>query len=184
MEEMNVRSVVFVLCAGAALAAVVQCGGSGSSPTTSPTPIPTVAPTSNPTPVGTTPPASSACTMTAPKVDCATRAVYDLMSQVLVENPGLFAPGEHLKGQGEGNRDELRLPAWRITDVDGYIAKTEAKLRANGFCAYVEKGDILKVKKVSRGNIFHEEMDVVQTPPSGGSYVSFAIKDRCHDAGF
>jgi hypothetical protein len=112
------------------------------------------------------------------------RAVYDLMAQVLNENPGLFDAGDHLKGRGEGNADQLRLPAWRIVDVDGYIAKIEAKLRANGFCGFVEKGDILKVKKVSRGNILHEEIDVVENPPSGGAYVSFAVKDRCHDAGF
>ena len=37
---------------------------------------------------------------------------------------------------------------------------------------------------MSKGNIFHEEMDVVQNPASGGSYVSFVVKDRCHNAGF
>ena len=95
------------------------------------------------------------------------REVYDLMSQVLAEDPGLFDDRDNLKGQGGANADELRLPAWRITNVDAYIAKTQAQLRARGFCAYVEKGDILKVKKVSRGNIFHEEIDVVQNPPSG-----------------
>ena len=93
-------------------------------------------------------------------------------------------PGDHLKGRGEGNADALRLPAWRIVDVDAYIAAIERTLRANGYCAFVEKGDILKVKMVSRGNVFHEEIDVVENPPTGGAYVSFVVKDRCHDAGF
>ena len=79
---------------------------------------------------------------------------------------------------------KLRLPAWRIVDVDAYIAAIERTLRANGYCAFVEKGDILKVKMVSRGNVFHEEIDVVENPPTGGAYVSFVVKDRCHDAGF
>jgi hypothetical protein len=112
------------------------------------------------------------------------REMYDLMSQVLAENPTLFDKNDYMGGQGEANPDQLRLPAWRILNVDGYIAKVEAKLRANGFCGYVEKGDILKIKKVSRGNIFHEEMDIVQNPPDGTSYVSYVIKDRCHNAGF
>jgi hypothetical protein len=112
------------------------------------------------------------------------REMYGLMTQVLAENPGLFDTTDYLGGQGDAIPDELRLPAWRILDVDAYIAKIEAKLRANGFCGYVEKGDILKIKKVSRGNIFHEEIDVVQNPAAGGSYVSYVIKDRCHDAGF
>jgi hypothetical protein len=112
------------------------------------------------------------------------REMYNLMAQVLSENPTLFNKSDYLGGQGEAIPDQLRLPAWRINDVDAYISKVEAKLRANGFCGYIEKGDILKIKKVSRGNIFHEEMDVVQNPASGGSYVSYVIKDRCHDAGF
>jgi hypothetical protein len=109
------------------------------------------------------------------------REIYGLMTQVLNENPSLFDPGD---STGEGSVEGLRLPGWAIRSVDGYIAKVEAKLRANGFCAYVEKGDILKVKKVARGNIFHEEIDIVQTPQSGGSYVLFVMKDRCHNAGF
>lgn len=112
------------------------------------------------------------------------REMYNLMAQVVAENPALFDPKDYTGGQGSANADELRLGAWRILDVDGYISKIETKLRANGFCGYVEKGDILKIKKPSRGNIFHEEMDVVQNPPTGGSYVSYVIKDRCHNAGF
>ena len=112
------------------------------------------------------------------------REMYDLMMQVLAENPTLFDKNDYMGGQGEAIPDQLRLPAWRILNVDAYIAKVEAKLRANGFCGYVEKGDILKIKKVSRGNIFHEEMDIVQNPPDGTSYVSYVIKDRCHNAGF
>jgi len=112
------------------------------------------------------------------------REMYDLMTQVLAENPALFDKDDYLGGQGEAIPDQIRLPAWRIHDVDAYIGKVEAKLRANGFCGYVEKGDILKIKKLSRGNIFHEEMDIVQNPPSGGSYVSYVVKDRCHNAGF
>ncbi len=37
---------------------------------------------------------------------------------------------------------------------------------------------------MAKGNIFHEEMDVVQNPASGGAYVSYVVKDRCHNAGF
>jgi hypothetical protein len=40
------------------------------------------------------------------------------------------------------------------------------------------------VKRVAKGNVFHEEMDVVQNPPSGGTYVGYVVKDRCHNAGF
>jgi hypothetical protein len=42
----------------------------------------------------------------------------------------------------------------------------------------------LRVKRVATGNIFYEEMDVVQNPADGGSYVSYVVKDRCHNAGF
>jgi hypothetical protein len=80
--------------------------------------------------------------------------------------------------------DLLRLPSWRLRDHDGYVRAVEAKLRARGFCAHVENGDILKVKSVAKGNLFHEEIDVVQNPPGGGSYLLYAIKDRCHNAGF
>ena len=112
------------------------------------------------------------------------REMYDLMTQVLAENPILFDKSDYMGGQGDAIPDQLRLPAWRILSVDAYIAKVEAKLRANGFCGYVEKGDILKIKKISRGNIFHEEIDIVQNPPDGRSYVSYVMKDRCHNAGF
>ncbi len=111
-------------------------------------------------------------------------AVYALLVQVMNDNPQLFDKNDFAPGQGEFIPAELRPAAWRIRSVDGYIAALEAKLRANGFCGFVQKGDILKVKSVSKGNVFHEEMDVVYTPPSGGDYVSFVVKDRCHDAGF
>ncbi|HSD67314.1 MAG TPA: hypothetical protein VLF95_11465 [Vicinamibacteria bacterium] len=110
--------------------------------------------------------------------------VYKLLVAVMNENPQLFDPQDFVAGQPDFIPEQLRVAAWRINDQDAYIAAVEKKLRANGFCAYVEKGDILKVKKVSRGNIFHEEMDIVQDPASGGSYVSFVVKDRCHNAGF
>ena len=108
-----------------------------------------------------------------------------LMVEVLNENPQLFDKNETAPGAGgEFIPDQLRLPAWRIVNQDAYIAAVEKKIRGGGFCAYVNLGDILKVKKVSLGNLFHEEIDIVQNPPSGGSYVAFLIKDRCHNAGF
>jgi hypothetical protein len=110
--------------------------------------------------------------------------VYQLLVQVMNENPALFDKNDFAPGQGEFVPAELRPAAWRILNVDGYIAALEAKIRANGFCGYVAGGDILKVKSLSMGNIFHEEMDVVQNPESGGDFVSFVVKDRCHDAGF
>jgi hypothetical protein len=111
--------------------------------------------------------------------------IYKVFVAVLNENPQLFDKNETAPGQGnEFVPDELRLPAWRIVDQDGYILAVETKLRSSGYCGYIEKGDILKAKKVAMGNIFHEEMDVVQNPPVGGSFVSFVVKDRCHDAGF
>jgi len=110
--------------------------------------------------------------------------VYRLLVEVMNENPALFDKSDFVPGQGEFIPDQLRVAAWRINDQDAYIAAVERKLRANGYCAYIEKGDILKVKRVALGNVFHEEMDVVQNPPSGGSYVSFVVKDRCHNAGF
>lgn len=110
--------------------------------------------------------------------------IYQLMVEVLNENPQLFDKTDFAPGQGDFIPDQLRLAAWRILDQDSYITAVERKLRSGGFCAYIEKGDILKAKKVAKGNIFHEEMDVVQNPPTGGSYVSFVMKDRCHNAGF
>ncbi len=110
--------------------------------------------------------------------------VFALMNQVLNEHPELVDKGDFLPGQGEAVPDSLRPAAWRITNLDGYIAALEQKIRANGYCGFVDKGDILKVKKVSTGNIFHEEIDVIQNPASGGSYTGFVVKDRCHDAGF
>ena len=111
-------------------------------------------------------------------------AIYALLVQVMNENPQLFDKNHFAPGQGEFIPSELRPAAWRILNVDGLIAALEAKIRAAGFCGFVEKGDILKVKSLAMGNIFHEEFDVVQNPPSGGDYVSFVVKDRGHDAGF
>jgi hypothetical protein len=110
--------------------------------------------------------------------------VYRLVVEVMNENPALFDKNDYAPGQGDFIPAELRVAAWRINDVDGYIAAVEKKLRANGYCGYIEKGDILKVKRVAKGNVFHEEIDVVQNPPDGGSYVSYVVKDRCHNAGF
>jgi hypothetical protein len=110
--------------------------------------------------------------------------VYRLVVQVMDENPALFDKNDFAPGQGEFIPAELRVAAWSILDLDAFVAAIEAKLRANGYCAYIEKGDILKVKRVAMGNVFHEEMDVVQNPKSGGSYVSYVVKDRCHNAGF
>jgi hypothetical protein len=110
--------------------------------------------------------------------------IYTLIAGVVSENPQLFDPKDFLPAQGETIPDQLRLAAWRILDPDAYIAAVEKKIRAAGFCGYVDKGDILKVKSVAKGNIFHEEMDIVQNPASGGSYLGFVVKDRCHDAGF
>jgi hypothetical protein len=110
--------------------------------------------------------------------------VYLLLVQVMNENPQLFDKNDFAPGQGDFIPAQLRVAAWRINDQNGYIAAVESKLRAHGFCAFIDKGDILKVKRVAKGNIFHEEMDVVQNPESGGSYVSYVVKDRCHNAGF
>jgi hypothetical protein len=111
--------------------------------------------------------------------------IYKLLVEVMNENPQLFDKGDVAPGQGgEFVPDELRVPGWRIVDQDGFIAALERKIRANGFCGYVAKGDILFVKSLQKGNIFHEETDVVLNPPIGGSYVSYVIKDRCHNAGF
>jgi hypothetical protein len=110
--------------------------------------------------------------------------VYALMVEVLNENPTLFDRRDFVGGQADFAPELLRLPAWRITDQPAFIHAVETKLRAHGFCAYVESGDILKIKSLAKGNLFHEEIDIVQNPADGGSYVLFAIKDRCHDAGF
>jgi hypothetical protein len=109
---------------------------------------------------------------------------YALIRQVLQENPQLVDAEWALPAQGEMDPDRLRLPAWNIKDLPAYIAAVEKKLRANGFCAYIESGDILKLKSVAKGNVLHEEIDVVQNPPEGGSFVGFQVKDRCHNAGF
>jgi hypothetical protein len=110
--------------------------------------------------------------------------IYALLVEVMNENPALFDKGDTAPGQGEFIPDQLRVAAWRIDNQDGYIAALETKLRGRGFCATIQGGDILKAKKVTAGNIFHEEMDVVQNPDAGGAYVSYVVKDRCHNAGF
>jgi len=111
-------------------------------------------------------------------------AIYALLVEVMNENPQLFDKNDIAAGQGQFNPDELRVAGWRILDQDAYIAAIETKIRSRGFCGYVDKGDILKVKSLAKGNIFHEEMDIVQNPASGGAYAIFVVKDRCHNAGF
>jgi len=112
------------------------------------------------------------------------RDLYQVMTEVLSENPQLVDKTDFVPGQGQTIPDQLRLTAWRLVDPGAYIAAVERKLRGRGYCGYVERGDILRVKSVAKGNVFHEEFDIVQNPASGNSYVSFVIKDRCHQAGF
>ena len=104
---------------------------------------------------------------------------------VMNENPQLFDTSDFVPGQGDFIPEQLRVAAWRILEPGRLHRRASRRSSARTASArYVEKGDILKVKKVAKGNIFHEEMDVVQNPASGGSYVSFVVKDRCHNAGF
>jgi hypothetical protein len=109
--------------------------------------------------------------------------VYALMVEVLDENPGLIDKTDYMPGQGESIPAMLRLGAWRLRNKAGYIGAIETKIRAHGFCGYV-RGDILQVKSLEKGNIFHEEMDIIQNPSTGGDYSGFVVKDRCHNAGF
>ena len=109
--------------------------------------------------------------------------VYRMLAEVMQQNPALFDSQDSLGGGGF-DPDTARVPSWRITDVDGYLNAVLKKLRAAGYCAYVEKGDILKVKSVAKGNVLHEEFDIVQNPTNGGAYTLLVIKDRCHNAGF
>ena len=111
-------------------------------------------------------------------------AIYALIVEMLAEHPELVDKGDFLAGQGAMDPGALRLPAWRITNVNRYVQVIEETVRAHGFCGYVEKGDILKVKSLVKGNLLHEEMDIVQNPTSDASYTSFVVKDRCHNAGF
>jgi hypothetical protein len=60
------RSAVFILSAAAALGVIVQCGGSGTSPTGNPSPVPTINPTPTPTPAGIVLPAGMVCDPTPP----------------------------------------------------------------------------------------------------------------------
>ncbi|HXY40284.1 MAG TPA: hypothetical protein VEQ10_11455 [Vicinamibacteria bacterium] len=108
--------------------------------------------------------------------------VYRLMTQVLAENPDLFEPDYFLPGSASGDPDTLKLPGWYIKDVSKYVTAVEAKLRANGYCAYVD--EILRVKSVAKGNVLHEEYDIIQNPATGGDFTLFSVHDRCHDAGF
>jgi hypothetical protein len=109
--------------------------------------------------------------------------VYALYEDVLSENPALIDKSDYLPGQGAPVPDALRPGGYRILNKAGYISAIETKIRANGFCGFVD-GDILKVKSLDKGNVFHEEFDVIQNPAGGGDYTLFAIKDRCHSAGF
>ncbi len=109
--------------------------------------------------------------------------LYELYNEVLDENPSLIDKTDFIPGQGAPVPDALRPGGWRIRNKAAYISALEAKIRANGFCGYVES-DILKVKSLEKGNLFHEEFDVIQNPAGGGDYTSFVVKDRCHSAGF
>ncbi len=109
---------------------------------------------------------------------------YAAVAGVMNESPQLFDSHDRATGQVDFLPDVMRPPAWHINDVGAYLAAVVQKLHARGYCAYVEQGDILKVKSLAKGNLFHEEFDIVQSPEAGGEYVSFAVKDRCHDAGF
>ncbi len=109
--------------------------------------------------------------------------LFDLYEQVLAENPTLFDKTDYIPGQGAPVPDALRPAAVRILNKAAYVAALESKIRANGFCGFVD-GDILKVKSLEKGNLFHEEFDVIQNPAGGGDYTGFVVKDRCHAAGF
>jgi hypothetical protein len=110
--------------------------------------------------------------------------IYAALTEVLEENPTLVDKGDFLPGQGAPVPGALRPAAWRILNTNGYVNALQEKIRARGYCGFVDKGDILMVKSVELGNIFHEEYDVIQNPASGGNYTAFIIKDRCHNAGF
>jgi hypothetical protein len=109
--------------------------------------------------------------------------MYRFVVEVMNENPQLFDTGDYVPGQGDFIPDELRIAAWRILDLNGYRAAVERKVRSRGYCAWID-GDILRVKSLAKGNVLHEEFDIVQEPAKGGFYVSFVVKDRCHNAGF
>jgi hypothetical protein len=109
--------------------------------------------------------------------------IYRILVELMNENPALFDKGDVVPGQGEFIPAELRVAAWRILDLNAYIATFEKKLRGQGYCAFIEGGDILRAKTVSGNNILHEEFDVVQSRGTD-TYVSFVVKDRCHKAGF
>jgi hypothetical protein len=109
--------------------------------------------------------------------------VYRLLVAVMNENPALFDKGDVVPGQGEFIPEDLRVAAWRILDVNAFVAAFEKKLRGRGYCAYLESGDILRAKSTVGNNVLHEEFDVVQSR-TAGEYVSFVIKDRCQKAGF
>jgi hypothetical protein len=110
-------------------------------------------------------------------------AVYAVYSQVLAENPALIDKTDYLPGQGAPVPDALRPGGFRINTQAACLSAIENKIRAAGFCGFVES-DILKVKSLEKGNLFHEEYDIIQNPEGGGDYTSFVVKDRCHSAGF
>lgn len=112
------------------------------------------------------------------------KSLYDLFTALLDENPNFVDKGDFLPGQGQSVPGALRLGAWRIRNTKAYLTAVETRIRANGFCGWVDKGDILMVKSVELGNVFHEEFDVIQNPASGGDYTALIVKDRCHNAGF
>jgi len=109
--------------------------------------------------------------------------IYRNLVEVMNENPALFDKGDVVPGQGEFIPEDLRVAAWRILDVNAFVAAFEKKLRGRGYCAFIEGGDILRAKSTAGNNILHEEFDVVQSRTTG-EYVSFVIKDRCQKAGF
>jgi hypothetical protein len=109
--------------------------------------------------------------------------LFALYQEVLDENPALIDKTDYVPGQGAPVPDALRPGGYLIRNKAAFIGALEAKIRANGFCGFVD-GDILKVKSLEKGNLFHEEYDVIQNPAGGGDYTSFVVKDRCHSAGF
>ena len=96
--------------------------------------------------------------------------VYRLLVQVMNENPAPLRP-ERLCPR-PGRLHPRPAPGRRLGHPEPGAPTSRRSRRSSArtaICATVTNGDILKVKKVTKGNVFHEEMDVVQNPASGGS---------------
>jgi hypothetical protein len=139
---MKRRIHVLALCAAAAAGTLVQCGGSSSSPTSSPTPAGAVA-TPTPAPAAAKPlskiPACKIAPSSPASIECdkpnsrLSTTVNGAIDRALLERPELFDL-ENVNGGPQ------------VKDVDAYMTAVVAAIGEAGACARIEPEGEIAVK--------------------------------------